>query len=127
MALYETGTAQVPGIVAWTGSSAKFVTRDSLTLQWSASPEVVENVFPVGTVPSIAVDSGGVFHVVFFENGGANLRHATRVSGNWIGEYVDTAGSVGDHHSIVIDSNDVVHIVYYDSTNGDLKYATVAP
>jgi len=124
MALFETTSAQVPGIACRRSfdRSVHFVTRDSLTLEWST--EIVETVLIGNGVPSIAVDSQGRFHAVFDESAGANLMYATRVGELWTKQYVAVNGSVGSYNAIVVDESDNIHVVYYDASNQDLWYAT---
>jgi hypothetical protein len=75
---------------------------------------------------SIALDSGGWAHIVYYDSTDNDLEYATNASGSWALQTVDNNVNVGSNTSIgiAIDSSDNVHISYSDPSSGVLKYAT---
>lgn len=80
-----------------------------------------------GWFTSIAVDSNGNPHISYLYHTGRDLMYATKSSGKWTTEALDTAEEVGWWTSIALDAGGNPHISYEDHTNGDLKYATKTP
>lgn len=91
---------------------------------WTAL--IVEEDRVVRGHTSIAMDSGGVPHIVHNELGPNNLRYVTKSGISWSSEVVDTS-LVGNYHyrytSIALDNNEYPHISYYWDAMDDLKYA----
>ncbi len=80
-----------------------------------------------GYYSSIAVDSGRNPHISYFYHTGADLMYATKKTGQWTLEALDTAGDVGLWTSIALDSNEYPHISYTSWGGGILKYAAKTP
>ncbi|MBC7080882.1 MAG: hypothetical protein H5T44_01330 [Thermoplasmatales archaeon] len=76
----------------------------------------------VGIYSSIAVDSYGLLHIVYYDANNDSLKYAKK-NNFWKIDTLDYGG-VGKHASIAI-SNDIVHVSYYDERNGNLKYARI--
>jgi hypothetical protein len=74
---------------------------------------------------SIAVDSKGIVHIVYFDPTSTevgDLKYATNSSGSWIIETIDL--NQGHYNSIAVDSNDNIHIYYSTLHDAGIKYAT---
>lgn len=76
-----------------------------------------------GVHTSMAVDSNGDLHIVYYDGTNEAIKYATDESGSWVYSPLDIVGTATDT-SIAVDSNDIVSIAYYEGTNGYLKYAT---
>ena len=95
-------------------------------------PETIADAGKQGLHTSIAVDSSDKVHISYADqtSPGFALRYATKVSGSWVLEEVDTVTVT--YTSIAIDLSDKVHIVYtcilcgVTNTSIELKYATNA-
>lgn len=79
-----------------------------------------EDVEYLGSDPSLELDSSNNPHIIYSDNAG-HLRYASRSSGIWNIETVESPGIAIYSPSLDLDSNDDPHIVYY---SGILKYAT---
>ena len=91
---------------------------------WSI--QMIESVGSPGSAQtSIAIDSTGKFHIIYYYIHGDKLKHAyyddtfnvTRV------EIIDADTYSGLFNSLAIDANDNLHVAYYDAFDGHLKYA----
>lgn len=78
----------------------------------------------VGNYSSIDVDTNNNVHISYYDVTNTNLKYASRITGTWVPELLDSAGNVGTYSSIALDSNNKVNISYYDVTNANLKYAS---
>ncbi len=81
----------------------------------------------VGSHVSIAVDSRGGPHIVYFAGGYTQdhgLKYAARAGGSWCAQYVERGMNVGEYTSLAVDAGDVLHVSYL--ANGALQYATGA-
>ncbi|MDG1551236.1 MAG: Ig domain-containing protein, partial [Candidatus Poseidoniaceae archaeon] len=93
-----------------------------------AEPSLVGHQYGEGRSNSIAVDSNGVAHVVYF--GGVqydNLYYATNANGSWVTTMIRNPYTLmSNGASIVIDANDTIHISYsFRSNHGaSLFYST---
>ena len=95
-----------------------------------AEPSQVSSTLGEGRYNSIAVDSNGVAHVVYF--GGNHYRalyYATNANGSWVTTMLKHQSGITNGASIVIDSNDTIHISYSHrfsqySTGNNLYYST---
>ncbi|MDC3237063.1 putative Ig domain-containing protein, partial [Candidatus Poseidoniaceae archaeon] len=95
-----------------------------------AEPSQVSSTLGEGRYNSIAVDSNGVAHVVYF--GGNHYRalyYATNANGSWVTTLLKSQNGITNGASIVIDSNDTIHISYshrasQSSMVNDLYYST---
>ena len=78
-----------------------------------AEPSLVGHQYGEGRSNSIAVDSNGVAHVVYF--GGVqydNLYYATNANGSWVTTMIRNPYTLmSNGASIVIDANDTIHIL----------------
>ena len=87
----------------------------------------------VGTGPlpyefgnSIAVDSQGRPHIVWFDDQGQDLKYAIRDSGGWTISTVDSAGDVGRYPSLALDQDGNPVVSYYQTlseSSGAIKLA----
>lgn len=97
-------------------SSGSWITRTI-----DSSPEV-------GGFSSLAVPSGGIARVSYFDRTNYDLKYAYKklvFPYTWQTEIVDGATSrVGFYTSLAVDSAGVPHISYCEVDQGDLKYAT---
>ena len=97
---------------------------------WEIKTAVDPTNGSAGQYSSLALDSNGNPHVVYFHSGGNDLEHAWATmkprSGEWVwqSEKIDTVGKVGKHASLAIGPGDRLHVAYYDETNKALKHAT---
>jgi hypothetical protein len=95
-----------------------------------AEPLQVGSPYGEGRSNSIAVDSNGVAHVVYF--GGyqyTTLYYATNANGSWVTTVIKQQQGSSSGASIVIDANDTIHISYSHtagrfSTSNNLYYST---
>jgi hypothetical protein len=90
----------------------------------TVDPRLVTNFF------SMALDHLGRPRIAYRYGGGeggsnGDLYYASRESGAWVLEPVDTLGDVGWDASLRLDTNDVPHIAYTDFTHNQLNYATL--
>ncbi|EHR75977.1 MAG: conserved putative subtilisin peptidase [uncultured Candidatus Poseidoniales archaeon] len=95
-----------------------------------AEPLQVGSSYGEGRSTSIAVDSNGVAHVVYF--GGYHyqtLYYATNANGSWVTTMIKNQQGSSSGASIVIDANDTIHISYSHrasrfSMSNNLYYST---
>ena len=91
-------------------------------------PSQVGSSYGEGRSNSMAVDSNGVAHVVYFGgNQYGSLYYATNANGSWVATMMATASQFYQSNgaSIVIDANDTIHISYsYKKNSGSLIYST---
>jgi len=74
--------------------------------------------------PSINIDSEGTPHILYFDYGSGNLRHAYKLAPYlWTAETVDSYMLNGTYSDIEIDSENGIHCSYYNEENGDLIYS----
>jgi hypothetical protein len=119
---FNSGTPNQIAVSA-TGTAA-FVTLSG------GQPVIVDNgggTNDVGYFNSIACDSLGYIHIVYYDITARVLKYVTNAdNGVWKApQVVDATGDVGSYgNSIAIDNTNKVHISYFDNTNKVLKYAT---
>ncbi len=95
-----------------------------------AEPSQVGSQYSEGRYNSIAVDSNGVAHVVYFGNyNSQTLYYATNANGSWVTTVLKNQNGITNGASIVIDSNDTIHISYSHrfsqySMGNNLYYST---
>tara|TARA_X000001036_G_scaffold343183_1_gene322751 strand:+ start:1305 stop:6764 length:5460 start_codon:yes stop_codon:yes gene_type:complete len=77
----------------------------------------------LGVHTSMAVDSTGDLHIVYYDGTNEEIKYATDESGSWVYSSIDIVGTATGT-SIAVNSNNAVSIAYYEGTNGYLKYAT---
>ena len=109
--------------------------QDRITQQWKwIVTEVLDPLSgDAGKYASLAIDSPGRVHVVYFLSGPNALWHA---SGTWnpdsrqwdwaTGAVDDDVGLFGGHGDLAISDDGTLHIAYYDAANDSLKYAVGA-
>ncbi|GEM_PF-2705671 len=93
------------------------------------TPIAVQDVPVQGNASNcrIAVDAEGTAHIIYFDEDGGSLMHATNAGGSWITETVADQGLAGRASSIAVDSEGTVHVSYVGAEQdgyGDLMYAT---
>lgn len=77
----------------------------------------------VGRHVSIALNTNGDPHLLYYDATNGNLRHAVKTATGWTATTLDgTAADVGQYTAVVIGTDDILHGTYYDVTNADLKY-----
>jgi hypothetical protein len=99
------------------------------TANWETT--IVDSAGAVGNYSSVAEDSTGRVHVIYYASSGGDLKYATcggncGLTPSWQTVVVDAAGLVGLHGALAVDGAGRLHVSYYDDTNDDLKYATCA-
>ncbi len=77
----------------------------------------------VGLYPSIAVDSNGYSHIVYYDTDNVVVKYAVNSSGSWLKGNIDDTGGPYGTTSIDLDSNGNPHVSYYDDTADALAYA----
>jgi hypothetical protein len=83
--------------------------------------EVVTSDIGVSASPSLAFDSVGTAHVVYYNDFFGDLIYSNNSDcGCWTPSNLGSTST--GRTSLAIDSNDKVHISYYDSSNQDLRY-----
>ena len=105
---------------------------DSPTRTWSKST-LVDDSYTKSDL-SLALDSSGNPHAVYYRHGSHDLIHASAEAhccykpSRWIWsiEPIDANAEVGLGASLAIGSDDTLHVSYHDETNGSLKYASSA-
>jgi hypothetical protein len=80
-----------------------------------------------GQFTSIALDSGNVAHIAYYDAGvGAPMYVRNDNSNAWSGGYanrrLDYSGNCGKYTALALDSKDLSHVIYYDSANGKIRY-----
>lgn len=84
--------------------------------QWLV--EVVDNAPRTGANAAAAIDSGGRFHVIYFDGWKNETRYATNVSGSWATEKFSDPlpGLIPQplRGSIAVDASGRIHFVYYE-------------
>jgi hypothetical protein len=85
--------------------------------------EIVDTEDVTGWFPSLALDSGELPHLSYWQRMSKDLRYAKWNGTGWEITTIDSIGSVGLWTSLALDSNDRPHISYYNESGGDLKYA----
>jgi hypothetical protein len=84
--------------------------------QWLV--EVVDNAPRTGANATAAIDSGGKFHVIYFDGWKNETRYATNVSGSWATEkFSDPLPGLIPQPllgSIAVDASGRIHFVYYE-------------
>ena len=88
----------------------------------------IQVVDPVGTYPSIALDSNDLPHILYYNDSGNELLYARYDGNEWQREIVESGDYYDNTTSLVLDSNDHPHIAYVSWAVGGwpahgLKYA----
>lgn len=104
------------------------IRRATLNGTWSI--ETIDDA--AGTIanyPSIAFDSSGAAHVVYFDSNGGTFYYAYQTASGWTREVLDVVGTgSGGFSAIGVDSTGTVHVGYYDTDGARLRHAVrVAP
>jgi serine/threonine protein kinase len=86
-----------------------------------AAIELADATPGAGGFPSLAFDSSGNPHIIYYDLNQGTLNHAVRVSGQWKTEIIDRGG-VGRCTSLAIDQKDRLHVSYMDGSQSKLKY-----
>lgn len=114
-------------LVGWDAASSQLALRYASNASSSWIWETVDDTELVGAWPGIAVDSGGIVHISYYDQYNGNLKYASGAAGSWSREVVDSAGNIGQYSSLALDSQDAVHIAYYgwttDTSRSFLRYA----
>lgn len=102
-------------------------------LEYGFFDGTVWTVEEVGTGPlmyefgtSLALDSAGNPHVVFYNDAAGDLMYAVRSNGSWTVSAVDSEGDVGRFSDMLIDGEGRPRIAYLEvtgETTGAIKYA----
>ena len=77
-----------------------------------------------GFSSSMANDSWGHLHMVYFDQTNHDLKYANNTSGIWVTQTVESIGDTGPGCSIAIDQQGWAHISYYNWSVNNLNYAT---
>jgi len=73
---------------------------------------------------SLAIDSAGKLHTVYYSNESNDLWYASNKTGSWKTEVVDTASAdVGIWPSVAADAQGAVYIAYGDTAAGQIRLA----
>ena len=73
---------------------------------------------------SMALDSGGNPHVVYYDATNTSVKYIYYTGSSWSTPVTVAAGNVGNFgNSIAIGTDGSIHISFYDGNSGDLKYA----
>lgn len=94
---------------------------------WDGSSWTLETVTTNGTDVYLALDSSGDPHVCFTKEVSGNverIHYATKTSGSWSVEVVDSSTEAEGDCGIAADSNNRPHITYNDYGDGAIKYAS---
>ncbi|MDP8224409.1 MAG: hypothetical protein P9L99_13675 [Candidatus Lernaella stagnicola] len=75
---------------------------------------------------SVAVDSEGYSHVLFYDYGTNSLNYARGRSGAWEMEIVNLVNSGGRYHAIVLDSGGRPHVAFQEGISYSQNYASYA-
>jgi hypothetical protein len=107
----------------------------ALCAGWMVDAGVVDDSADDGFYSAIALTTGGVAHIAYYDATQKDMKHAVRNgSGGSASGAVDSAGDVGSHCSIAVDSGGTPHLSYqyryqqsipyppYSVTRGELKY-----
>lgn len=105
-----------------TGAANDLRYRSGTHGSWSGAT-AIDTGGDVGSYCAMAVDSGGVPHIAYYDTTNTNLKYAFKAGSSFTVENIDTTGSVGTFASIAIDDDGIPHVAYYDATNSRLKYA----
>ena len=85
-----------------------------------------ETIYPWGAAPelsSLAVDSNGTAHVVFFGYGSGSLQYARRDPSGWQETTISSSQDVGQYNTLDLDASSYPHIAYGDMALRVMKYA----
>jgi hypothetical protein len=89
---------------------------------WSST--IIDNIGNINADLSIATEPSGYAHIVYYDEVGGILKHATITSGDWTVDAIDK-GSIMNP-SITLDTEGSVYVSYYDTEDKHLKLATNA-
>ena len=103
---------------------------DNSTRTWSKA-SLVDSLYTKSDL-SLALDSDGNPHAVYYQHGSHDLIYASAEvhccykPSRWIWsvEPIDVSGRVGRGASLAIGPDGTLHVSYHDETNGSLKYAS---
>jgi hypothetical protein len=84
--------------------------------------ESLNNLGNVGSC-SLALDSTNNPHISYYDNTNQDLKYATKISGTWNIQTVDSNGIVGNPNSLALDSTGTPHISYWNFDTTNVKYA----
>jgi hypothetical protein len=102
-------------------SDLKYATYDGST--WEIQDVDSDEVEDVGGCSSLALDSAGHPHIIYYDGDNRALKYARYNGTIWGIQTVDGEEYDVGCGSLVLDSTGQPHLSYYDRTNGDLKYA----
>jgi hypothetical protein len=98
-----------------------------LSLVEGQAPQPVDLGATVGLMPALAFDVQGSPHIVYYDAGNLQLKHACLREATWEIDVVQTNIKVGRYPGIAIAPDGGIHLSYYDKNNGDLLYAYQRP
>jgi hypothetical protein len=102
-------------------SDLKYAVFDGVT--WDIQDVDSDEVEDVGRCSSLALDSAGHPHIIYYDGDNRALKYARYNGTIWGIQTVDGEEFDVRCGSLVLDSAGQPHLSYYDRTNGDLKYA----
>ncbi|MDZ7815341.1 MAG: hypothetical protein U5N86_04830 [Planctomycetota bacterium] len=84
-----------------------------------------EPMMEPGSDLSVAIDSNGIPHVLFYDPASKSLYYAVFAGSNWAVSVLDDEGDPGAHNAIQIAPGNVPHFAYYRAETGSLVYSTL--
>lgn len=100
----------------------RYVAWDGAAWQHETADTNLEGVNWMETT-SLALDSNGAPHIVYYLQDLTLLRYAHKSGGAWETETIDQGGVTGVYASLALDGADRPHIAYYEERREDVLYA----